>query len=438
MQPSHSTHSGRGNQSLRGGGRGTFGRHGRERSRGRGKPPSGSSATTVAAPGKPPPQKARCELCKVDCNTLEILEQHKNGKKHKKNLKVHEELQTLSRQRTAVNPQMTALRSNPENVASNKPEGSASKPASAEAQAEGASGNDETPRTEPSSGAPPSEKSVRTDRLIGRGGFKRSMRGGRGGKLMKAHDGSKRPVEPLKPRLGFPFICELCNVKCECQVVYESHIAGKKHLTNAKRFQGIKGALGGGLQALYPSIPNVASTSIVPQVHQQGPQDAQALASMILSQQDLQDPQAAQAALAQLLNQHGIHDAQTLFVQLIPYLLAQSQASGLFTASVAGFRMVDAQNPQSQGLAFPAGAGSQTAVTESGPQHQNVTANAEIEQGMQQNDTSDYGKSLDKPIERASENNNVGSEQVPSASTKEEQAVSEQEKQSSRELRREE
>nr|POF05567.1 hypothetical protein CFP56_18079 [Quercus suber] len=39
-----------------------------------------------------PPQAAWCELCRVDCTSVETLEQHKNGKKHKKNLLKLEEL----------------------------------------------------------------------------------------------------------------------------------------------------------------------------------------------------------------------------------------------------------------------------------------------------------------------------------------------------------
>lgn len=41
------------------------------------------------------PHRAWCEVFKVDYSTLKILEHHKNGKRHKKNLQVHNEYQRL-------------------------------------------------------------------------------------------------------------------------------------------------------------------------------------------------------------------------------------------------------------------------------------------------------------------------------------------------------
>lgn len=359
VQPSQSTYSSGGSyadQGTKGGGRGTFGRHGRGRGGRRGKhaPPktAGSSAlkTTESSSGqgKQPAQMAWCELCRVDCNTLEILEQHKNGKRHKRNLKLQEELQNLSRQLAVQNPQMPAPKCKSENLPSepalkeNKPESEAGGKAER-------------------SGAPSSEGSIRKDRSGGRSGFKRKMRGGgRGGKSMRAYDGSRRPVEPPKLKQMVPLICDLCNVKCESQVVFESHVAGKKHLANVKRFQSHKEAFGEGIQALYPTIPNLPSTSIIPQSHQEVPQEAYALASTMLSPYNLPDPQAARAALAQLLHQHGIHDAQTLIAQLIPYLLAQFQVPGsLAAAPPAGLGMVDSENTQTQAPQLSSAAGKQ-------------------------------------------------------------------------------
>ncbi|KAK6918582.1 hypothetical protein RJ641_017004, partial [Dillenia turbinata] len=46
-------------------------------------PPFPTQAHTSSVPILPP-CTARYELCRVDCNTFEILEQHKKGKKHKK------------------------------------------------------------------------------------------------------------------------------------------------------------------------------------------------------------------------------------------------------------------------------------------------------------------------------------------------------------------
>ncbi|XWS61991.1 hypothetical protein CRYUN_Cryun07bG0172600 [Craigia yunnanensis] len=58
-----------------------------------------STATLEKAPSsRRPPQGAWCELCRVECTSLEILEQHKNGKRHKKNL------QKTEKSKNAVKP----------------------------------------------------------------------------------------------------------------------------------------------------------------------------------------------------------------------------------------------------------------------------------------------------------------------------------------------
>uniref|UniRef100_A0A5B7ALQ0 U1-type domain-containing protein n=1 Tax=Davidia involucrata TaxID=16924 RepID=A0A5B7ALQ0_DAVIN len=103
-----------------------------------------------------------------------------------------------------------------------------------------------------------------------RRGMKRKMRGGRGGKRMKTFDGARRPVEPPKPKVVIPLICDLCNVKCDTQEVFDRHLSGKKHISKLKRFEGHQAMYGPmGLQALYP--PNPISQTLFPP---QGPQQA--------------------------------------------------------------------------------------------------------------------------------------------------------------------
>ncbi|RVX15354.1 hypothetical protein CK203_009119 [Vitis vinifera] len=55
-----------------------------------------TAAPGDSAPNWQPSQVAWCELCRVDCTSLEILEQHKNGKRHKKNLQRIEELKSAN------------------------------------------------------------------------------------------------------------------------------------------------------------------------------------------------------------------------------------------------------------------------------------------------------------------------------------------------------
>ncbi|KAL0007733.1 hypothetical protein SO802_009235 [Lithocarpus litseifolius] len=86
------------------------------------------------------------------------------------------------------------------------------------------------------------------------------MRGGRRDKYMRTYEGSRRPVEPPKPKQVVPLICELCNVKCDSQIVFNSHLTGKKHQGNLKWFHGHRALYGeAGLQALYPLNFNAPS-----------------------------------------------------------------------------------------------------------------------------------------------------------------------------------
>ncbi|XP_057492484.1 uncharacterized protein LOC130778083 [Actinidia eriantha] len=273
----------RGGRPFRGGGPGRFGSRpngsgpplrGRGRGRGHGgrfRPPA-DNATACAqgessqTPVWPPPRMAWCELCRVDCNTPEILEQHKNGKRHKKNLQVFEEFH---------NRRLVAGQNEKNEGSENKPPPTGGK--QVETEQEKVSGEaelTEEPETKPGK-----------DHFGGQErGLKRKMRGGWGGKFMRIHEGSRRPVEPPKPKQVIPFVCELCNVKCESQVVFDSHLAGKKHISNHKRFQEQQAmleqaalqalypallALYPALQALYPPDPN-ASTSFGHQFHQEG------------------------------------------------------------------------------------------------------------------------------------------------------------------------
>lgn len=287
-------------------------------------------AQVPAAPFLPPPRMAWCELCRVDCNTPEILEQHKNGKRHKKNLQKHEELQGLNKVITGQqNVQMPNSELKPEVVQSEKVEEFQEKKSPPENLiSEAVVTDDNRNETEQqkdtvaNSEASDEPEKKRQDHFAARGrGLKRNMRGGRGGKYMRTYEGARRPVKPSKSKQVIPLMCELCNVKCDSQVVFDSHLTGKKHLANLKRFHGHRALYGEiGLQALYPpnlNAPpahgqaghqavyppnfNAPSTSGAPQVQQQGVNDpqvllAQLLMTYVLSQAQLQPPVTVPAA----------------------------------------------------------------------------------------------------------------------------------------------
>ncbi|KAK2650649.1 hypothetical protein Ddye_018138 [Dipteronia dyeriana] len=140
------------------------------------------------------------------------------------------------------------------------------------------------------------------DQFVARGcGSKRKMRGGQGGKYMRTGEGSRRPVETPKPKEVIPFICELFNVKCESQVVFNSHLVGKKHIANVKRFHGHRALYGEtGLQALYPPNLKVSSSFVTPPVQQ------------------------------------GVNDPHVLLAQLLTYVLAHAQTPELLATQVPG------------------------------------------------------------------------------------------------------
>ena len=180
-------------------------------------------AQVPGAPFWPPPRMAWCELCRVDCNTLEILEQHKNGKRHKKNLQVHEELQKLNKVITGQqNVQMPNSELKQETVQQEKVEEFENQIPSENLNSETVS-DDNIRETEQQKEAVGNSEvlAIETegkpqDHFAARGrGLKRKMRGGRGGKYMRTYEGSRRPVEPPKPKQVVPLICELCNVKCD-------------------------------------------------------------------------------------------------------------------------------------------------------------------------------------------------------------------------------
>ncbi|KAK3195095.1 hypothetical protein Dsin_026405 [Dipteronia sinensis] len=324
-QSAHRGGGRKGGRPFRGGGRG----HGRGRGRGGGRygpPHSGvpNSAPSASIPGQATltepalvpaaPRMAWCKICRVDCNTPEILEQHKNGKRHKKNLQTHAELQNLNK---VITGQQNVQLPNPEVQTEvflpEKVDGSGEKQLTQESVPSQAPAYNDRNETElpnntvekievntVDSAEDPQRKT--RDQFVARGrGLKRRMRGGRGGKYMRTSEGSRRPVEPPKPKEVIPFICELCNVKCESQVVFNSHLVGKKHIANVKRFHGHRALYGeAGLQALYPPNLNASSSSVTPQVQQ------------------------------------GVNDPQVLLAQLLTYVLAQAQTPGLLAAQVPG------------------------------------------------------------------------------------------------------
>eukprot|EP00262_Sarcandra_glabra_P018557 TRINITY_DN66_c0_g4_i1.p1 TRINITY_DN66_c0_g4~~TRINITY_DN66_c0_g4_i1.p1 ORF type:complete len:498 (+),score=84.72 TRINITY_DN66_c0_g4_i1:46-1494(+) len=299
----------RGGGPFRGGGRGNFG-HNPPRSdsrsppfRGRGRmgrgrggrrfphPSSGAPssnpepAAVVSPPSAPPaarprraPKVAWCDLCRVDCNTQEILEIHKNGKRHKKLMQKMEELGMMPPapvsdsqpipvsefQSKPVSESQPKLVEEPENIhgegekketaaQENLPTSQEKVPTSQENLTAEAATEENKMETEQEIGAAEQSQVVadgkpteatpyrkrRMDSFDGRRrGGKRNLRG-RGGKRLRTSgmvSGSAQPLPKEQPK-----VCSLCNVTCDTQAVFECHLAGKKHLSRIKRYPDQEG-----------------------------------------------------------------------------------------------------------------------------------------------------------------------------------------------------
>ncbi|KAK6918591.1 hypothetical protein RJ641_017013 [Dillenia turbinata] len=226
-----------------------------------------------------PSRMAWCELCRVDCNTFEILEQHKNGKKHKK-----KELQKLKKVMTGtITEQMSVPISifQPNVVQRNakavdlKQESPGKLPVE-DSICDTASSDDRNGERDQQKNLPEKvqnpvaelkenqagEQKMDHSGVCGRG-LKRHLRGGQGAKRMRTNQWHRRQAEPSKPKEVISLTCKLCNVKCGSQVVFDSHLAGKKHLSKLKKFHGNQPILGNGdLQATFSTNPNTSSFNL--------------------------------------------------------------------------------------------------------------------------------------------------------------------------------
>lgn len=217
-------------------------------------------ASLNVEPNRKPEKPAWCEICRVECTSLEILEQHKNGKRHKKNLQKIEELQKAVKPITEVkNVQKTIAEPKPE--ASQQPEfsqdGEVIKPAENLPTESIPNTMDKQLEVSANEHSDFPEGNSRMDTFNSRtSGTKRKMRGGRGGKRLKSFGGSRQQMQPPKPKVVIPLICDLCNVKCDTQEVLDRHLSGKKHIAKLKRYEDHQFIYGPtGLQALYPPNP---------------------------------------------------------------------------------------------------------------------------------------------------------------------------------------
>lgn len=233
-------------------------------------------STTAAGkvePSRQPLKSAWCELCRVDCTSLQILEQHRNGKRHRKTLLRIEELRKAVKPMAEIQMEQKPI-AECQTEASERPElaqdGEEKEAAvdvpsetvndEKEIEAEHPGNADDQPEVPVNESSNPQEEKPRMDRFDNwRRGMKRKKRVGQGRKCMKStFEGSRQSMEPPKPKVVIPLICSLCNVKCDTKEVFGRHLSGKKHFAKLKRFEGHQAMYGPeGVQALYPPNPIV-------------------------------------------------------------------------------------------------------------------------------------------------------------------------------------
>lgn len=129
-------------------------------------------------------QSAYCEVCRVDCNSKDVLDQHKLGKKHKKNL---EKLQAA----TAAGCSVSAGSSNPVIGPLENP---------------GKSENGNGQKSKKKAAEPLEDLDTKRRRILEGGAAAEAVR-----------------------------VCSFCNVVCNSETVFNSHLAGQKHAAMMKK-----------------------------------------------------------------------------------------------------------------------------------------------------------------------------------------------------------
>uniref|UniRef100_A0A2P2P6D0 Uncharacterized protein n=1 Tax=Rhizophora mucronata TaxID=61149 RepID=A0A2P2P6D0_RHIMU len=129
-------------------------------------------------------QSAYCEVCKVDCNSKDVLDQHKLGKKHKKNL---EKLQAVAAVGSSVS------------VGSNNPIiGPQENPDKGKAVSK--------PNSKRKAAQPLEDLETKKRKVLEGGAAAEAVR-----------------------------TCTICNVVCNSETVFSHHLAGQKHAAMLKK-----------------------------------------------------------------------------------------------------------------------------------------------------------------------------------------------------------
>ncbi|KAL5987328.1 hypothetical protein ACLOJK_038493 [Asimina triloba] len=132
-------------------------------------------------------QSAWCEICNIECNSKDVLDKHKMGKKHKKNLeKIEEAKKEAATAKAAANRNPAAAKATP---------GEAGNAASGQAT-----------RRKGGPGAEVEDLETKRRKLMESGAAADSLR-----------------------------VCAICNVAVNSETVFNYHLAGQKHAAQVKK-----------------------------------------------------------------------------------------------------------------------------------------------------------------------------------------------------------
>ncbi|XP_030515295.1 uncharacterized protein LOC115729015 [Rhodamnia argentea] len=221
---------------------------------------------------------AWCELCRVECTSLEILEQHKNGKRHKKNMQRAEQLKNAANKIEAPlqNFQDPGAGPGPDSsqLCNIVPQGDLL--AKIDGNSSGAIADVPIDTVGQADHSTESSLNLHVQNQVEnrKSGKKRKIKGGGEGKRQKKLEATAHPLKPPQSKAVGPIVCDLCNVRCDTREVFDRHLSGKKHIARHIRFEGHRAQYGPlGLQGLYP--PNPAAAPLVS--HPQGRLEPQIL-----------------------------------------------------------------------------------------------------------------------------------------------------------------
>ncbi|KAL4338347.1 hypothetical protein HN51_048515 [Arachis hypogaea] len=229
--------------------------------------PSAKQTQKPAAPSQPPP-KAWCEICKIWCHTLGVLEEHKQGRRHMNKVKRQERLEEQKAISELQNKQTATTKSNltdqakkvqePEKVEC--PTGNTgSEVASVNHKVETMVQNDARD-TLAAPAEEPEAKKTSWNIIPVQHHVLKPKKKRKASKLVKITAALRRPVQNQISEQFIPFDCKLCNVRLESEIAFGSHVNGKEHISRLIHAPG-RQALSGmfGLQVLYP--PDIDSLS---------------------------------------------------------------------------------------------------------------------------------------------------------------------------------